>query len=164
MPGWLDRLLHHHREHAEAPPAWSTAPEQSHAYGLHEDATADSFAAGAAFCARFPADAPRLLPADAVEHARAQGCAAWGLCAPRTRNFVGRVGPSPGDARQGGGVVEVETQDGCDDACLLSDLPIMAGLYESAGKEGVYYEIEVVEMAGTVAIGAWSTNHDVRLI
>ena len=41
----------------------------------------------------------------------------------------------------------------CKDVCLLSDLPMMAGLYDVQGKIGVYYEILIHRMDGIIAIG-----------
>jgi hypothetical protein len=157
--GWLDRIVHRHpSDSGAAPPVWSAAPEQSHGDGMYTDATQDSFAAGESFCSHYPVEAPRLLPSDVVERVRAQGCAAWGLSTPHTSNFVGRVGPSPGNSKLKDGLITVETADGCDDTCLFSDLPIMAGLYADVGKEGVYFEVTVLEMSGTIAVGECSTR------
>jgi len=47
----------------------------------------------------------------------------------------------------------VRTEKGCQDTCVMSDLPIMAGLYDIHGRRGVYYEIRVNRMDGVVAIG-----------
>lgn len=51
----------------------------------------------------------------------------------------------------------METARECQDTCLLSDLPILAGLYDVQGKQGVYYEVEIVQMdvndAGIVTVG-----------
>ena len=35
----------------------------------------------------------------------------------------------------------------------MSDLPLMAGLYDIHGRRGVYYEVRVNKMEGVVAIG-----------
>jgi hypothetical protein len=161
--GWLTKVLH--SDHSEssgsasgssssaAPPAWATATEHSYANGRYADASENSFTAGESFCMHNPVFPPALLPSDVVDRINAQGCAAWGLTTPLHRNFVGRVGPSPSDSKGQSGVVTVVTDEKCDDACLMSDLPIMAGLYAQGGKEGVYFEITIREMNGTIAIG-----------
>jgi hypothetical protein len=35
----------------------------------------------------------------------------------------------------------------------MSDLPLMAGLYDIHGRRGIYYEVRVNRMEGVVAIG-----------
>jgi hypothetical protein len=159
--GWFKKLIHHdhesesdaHNAHNAPPPEWAPAPEQSHADGRFEDASTDSFKAGGAFCERYPVERPRLLPSDIVDRIAQQGCAAWGLTQPITSNFHGRVGPIPGDSKGGNGLISVETDDKCDDTCLMSNFPIAAGMYASGRKEGVYFEITVRDMSGTIAIG-----------
>lgn len=144
----------HHSSHpSAAPPEWAPAPEHSHDYGLFSDAPEADLHAGAAFCDAHPVDAPRLLPSDVVERIEALGCRAWGLSYPPFPEFTGRIGVSPGESKGGAAVVRVETQEGCRDACVFSDLPISAGLYDTRGKAGVYFEVTVRRMEGTIAIG-----------
>jgi Ran-binding protein 9/10 len=50
-------------------------------------------------------------------------------------------------------VIKVQTMPQCKDVCLLSDLTMMAGLYDVQGKVGVYYEILIHRMDGIIAIG-----------
>jgi len=61
--------------------------------------------------------------------------------------------PVGGDGSGPLGVVNVQTRPECKDVCLLSDLPIMAGLYDVQGKSGVYYEVHIDRMDGIIAIG-----------
>ncbi|KAI0094358.1 hypothetical protein BDY19DRAFT_912408, partial [Irpex rosettiformis] len=51
-------------------------------------------------------------------------------------------------------VCKVVTGKSCRDTCLFSNLPLMAGLYEIQGKNGVYYEILMKKMDGIIAIGS----------
>jgi hypothetical protein len=39
----------------------------------------------------------------------------------------------------------------------MSDLPLMAGLYDIHGRRGIYYEVRVNRMEGVVAIGTFHT-------
>lgn len=59
------------------------------------------------------------------------------------------------DSKGGLGVVRIQTEPACKDVCLLSDLPILAGLYDTHGKTGIYYEIYVHRMDGIIAIGGF---------
>ncbi|KAF8650328.1 hypothetical protein AX16_005290 [Volvariella volvacea WC 439] len=67
--------------------------------------------------------------------------------------YEARLDASGGKAGSGLGVVKISAFPDCKDVCLLSDLPIMAGLYDIQGKRGVYYEVKVLKMKGTVAVG-----------
>ena len=40
----------------------------------------------------------------------------------------------------------------------MSDLPLMAGLYDILGRRGVYYEVRVNRMDGVVAVGTSSES------
>ena len=91
-----------------------------------------------------------LLPSDAVDKINEIGCRAWGIEVPTTPRFVGYV---QNDSKGGPGVITVQTRPGCKDTCLLSDLPIIAGLYDIQGKTGVYYEIYINRMDGFIALG-----------
>lgn len=70
---------------------------------------------------------------------------------PRFRGYV----QNQNDTKGGPNVVRVQTAPDCKDVCLLSDLPIMAGLYDTQGKSGVYYEILIHRMDGIIAIGEY---------
>lgn len=161
---WLKKKIHHNDQDrsgssgssypAAAPPAWAPAAEESHDLGLYSDAPEDEVQAGEDFCERCPLERPRLLPSDVVERIEALGCRAWGIERPRNSRFVGSVGASPGESKGGPAVVRIETvSDKCRDTCLLSDLPLSAGLYDTRGKAGVYYEITIHQMMGTIALG-----------
>ena len=79
---------------------------------------------------------------------RALGCGAWGLAPPpRDRGAV----VVRADEKRG--VVLVESAPDCRDVCVLSDLPLLAGLYDTRGKEGVYYEVRILRMDGVIAVG-----------
>ena len=90
------------------------------------------------------------MPSDAVDKINAIGCRAWGIEVPTASRFVGYV---QNDSKGGPGVITVQTRAGCKDTCLLSDLPIIAGLYDIQGKMGVYYEIYINRMDGFIALG-----------
>ncbi|KAH9851769.1 hypothetical protein C2E23DRAFT_223965 [Lenzites betulinus] len=55
--------------------------------------------------------------------------------------------------RGGADVVRVVTEAAYQDMCMMSDLPILAGLYDNDGKLGVYYEVKVLRMDGIIAVG-----------
>lgn len=138
----------------EAPPAWTPAAEPSRAFGLKNEAPEDEYEAAEAFCLANPVYAPRFLPSSDVERIREEGCKAWTLLPPTLSRFRGSVRDVPaGRDAKGPKVVEVLTERGCGDTCLMSNYPLMAGLYDVQGKEGVYYEVTVLQMEGVVAIG-----------
>ncbi len=93
---------------------------------------------------------PRLLPSDIIDRINAIGCKAWGIEFPITPRFSGHV---QNDSKGGPGVVVIHTTADCKDVCLLSDLPILSGLYDIQGKHGIYYEILILKMEGILAIG-----------
>ncbi|KII90714.1 hypothetical protein PLICRDRAFT_137107 [Plicaturopsis crispa FD-325 SS-3] len=129
-------------------PAWTPAPENIHAHGKVNEASEDDCEAAISFCLANAPDPPKLLSSDIVDRIKAEGCKAWSIQVPRTPHFAGEVI----SARKGGpSVVQVKTSAECKDTCLLSDLPIMGGLYQR--KKGVYYEILVHRMDGVIAIG-----------
>jgi hypothetical protein len=145
------------------PPDWTPAPEPTHQFGLHSEASDDSYQSAERFCASVPVDPPRLLSSFMVDHVAQQGCRAWGLDHPGPelapgyfRGKITNLAEYVDYKDKAGGipsVVRVITEKGCRDTCLLSNLPILAGLYDVQGKEGVYYEVLVRKMEGTVAIG-----------
>lgn len=140
------------------PPEWQPAPEMRHTYGLYADATEDEYEAAQRFCEQYPPEPPRLLPSDVVERIDSAGCRAWQLVSPPGPRFRGRIYGSEEQGKKGGGagVVRVVTEPGCEDVCLMSDLPILAGLYDIHGKLGVYYEVKVLCMDGLIAVGTRS--------
>ncbi|PFH47905.1 hypothetical protein AMATHDRAFT_42618 [Amanita thiersii Skay4041] len=139
---------------ARHPPEWSAAPEQSHVLGKLSDAPSDDYHAAELFCIRYPPNPPALLPSSTIDQIRTIGCAAWNIETPKTHRFHGRVQDEPNkNADGGGGGVWVSTTAECEDICLFSNLPIMAGLYDVHRKEGVYYEVKVHRMDGTLAFG-----------
>jgi Ran-binding protein 9/10 len=101
-----------------------------------------------------------MLASNAIDRIRLLGCAAWGLEQPATPRFVGRIDRgNQEESGTGAGTWNVCTQKPCKDMCLLSDLPLMAGLYDIHGKLGVYYEVRVNKMEGVVAIGMFPVYH-----
>ncbi|KAI0357600.1 hypothetical protein OH77DRAFT_1451126 [Trametes cingulata] len=135
-----------------APPEWKPAPEASYTDGLYADATEDEYESAERFCAQYPPDPPRLLPSHIVERIDAVGCRAWQLELPRSPRFRALI--QNGGEKRSAGVVSVVTEPSCQDVCLLSDLPILAGLYDIHGKLGVYYEVKILRMDGIIAIGS----------
>jgi Ran-binding protein 9/10 len=59
---------------------------------------------------------------------------------------------------RGAQTVKVVTGEKCKNSCLLSDLPIMAGLDDVKGKLGVYFEVRMNKMNEIVAIGERNTH------
>ncbi|KAI0786168.1 hypothetical protein C8Q75DRAFT_772527 [Abortiporus biennis] len=135
----------------EAPPEWAPAPERSHTFGLCHDATEDEYEAAEDFCARHPPEVPRLLPSHIVERIDSEGCRAWGIEWPRSPRFAGNI-HTHGE-KGGSNIVKITTHNHCGDVCLMSDLPLAAGLYDIQGKIGTYYEVRIDKMDGIIAIG-----------
>ncbi|KAH8109266.1 hypothetical protein DFH11DRAFT_951695 [Phellopilus nigrolimitatus] len=150
--GWFSKHLRPQTS-SDEPPAWTPAVERSRTFGLLNEAPEDEFEKAEAFCAEHPLDAPRLLASSDVDRIRAEGCKAWGLVAPSLSRFRGTIRDVQSDAKGAPKVVEVATEPGCGDACIFSNYPIMAGLYDVQGKEGIYYEVTVLKMDGVIAIG-----------
>jgi hypothetical protein len=165
MPSTL--LLGCHRPAEEhPPPAWNPAPEGSHALGLFNEASDDDWERADAFCTTHPPTPPKLLASDVIDRIRVLGCAAWDLECPADAHFIGHVERSdqikPG-SNSGGGTWKVRTEKRCRDSCVMSDLPLMAGLYDIHGRRGVYYEVRVNRMDGVVAIGtSLESNHTLQ--
>ena len=133
------------------PPQWTPAVEQSHTYGKYEDAAFDEYKEAERFCARYPVEKPKLLPSVMAERLSQEGCKPWGMRLPSSLRFKGRV--ESGSGKGGTGVTRIVTDRNCKDVCIFSDLPIMAGLYDTKGKQGVYYEVVIRKMEGIIAIG-----------
>ncbi|KAG6841842.1 hypothetical protein C0991_006249 [Blastosporella zonata] len=147
---------HYQPPGTSAPPGWAPAPESSHQFGLKNEAPEDEFESAETFCADQPVDAPRLLSTNVIERINTIGCRVWGLETPHLNRFRGSI-CNPEDSKNGDGFVQVETTPNCGDTCLMSNLPLVAGLYEIQGKEGAYYEVTIIEMdpdsQGFIAIG-----------
>ncbi|KAI0035177.1 hypothetical protein K488DRAFT_76756 [Vararia minispora EC-137] len=127
-----------------APPRWAPAPEIS-------EASEQDFEAGVAFCDAYPLDQPKLISSAAVERIHERGCGAWGLVKPAHHHFSGLVN---GDNKSGlAGSWRVVTDKTCKDSCITSDLPVVGALYEHRGKRGIYFEVRINKMEGTIAVG-----------
>ncbi|KAG6868762.1 hypothetical protein C0993_011031 [Termitomyces sp. T159_Od127] len=138
----------------EQPPQWAPAPETSHKLGLVNEAPEQEFEAAEVFCATYPIEPPHLLPTYVIERINAVGCKVWGLETPRLSRFIGSI-RNPEDAKNEAAVARVETSPNCGDTCILSNYPLVAGLYEFKGKQGAYYEVSIIELIeeGFVAVG-----------
>ncbi|PPQ98683.1 hypothetical protein CVT24_003310 [Panaeolus cyanescens] len=130
----------------EQPPEWAPAPEKSYAYGKYNEAPEDEYEAGEQFCTDNPLWPPQLLPSHVVDEIAKRGCAVWGLQIPPRPRFRGEI-------KQGPAVISVTTSSECNDSCILSTLPIIGGLYDTQGKNGVYYEVCIRKMNGFIAVG-----------
>ena len=125
------------------------------------------------FCARYPPHPPILVPSALVDRIQRLGCSAWGLelpqldydSKPRFFGSIHNVHPQDDLAESHGttsekqlgirNVIQVRTTEACKDVSLLSNLPILAGLYDIKGKEGVYFEVKIINMQGFIAIGSF---------
>jgi Ran-binding protein 9/10 len=147
-------------EERQPPPSWKPAPERPHTFGLLHEASDDDWERAEEFCRTHPLNPPRILPSNSIDRIQLLGCAAWGLERPNTNRFVGRIQrgnqnkPSNGD-----GPWKVCTQKSCQDTCVMSDLPLMTGLYDIHGRRGIYYEVRVNRMEGVVAVGTLPASH-----
>ncbi|XP_006455777.1 hypothetical protein AGABI2DRAFT_76541 [Agaricus bisporus var. bisporus H97] len=138
--------------HSSAPPAWAAAPEQINARGKYADAPEDEYQAAESFCQTYPPYPAQLVPSHIIDNIKSIGEKAWGLSYPTLNRFSGTI-INPTDSKGSSGVVKVTTTPMCGDVCLMSDLPILAGLYGIKGKTGVYYEVLINRMDGLIAIG-----------
>lgn len=158
--GWLSRHLkgkNVDRTPADdsLPPEWTPAAEESRKDGLYNEAPEDEFEEAERFCEANPVDPPRFLASYDVDHIRASGARAWGLVQPSLTRFRGKVLNVDAERKGGKKVVEVITERGCGDTCVLSNFPILGGVYDIQGKEGVYFEVTMLKMEGIVAIGTF---------
>lgn len=150
-PGSSSRTSY--RPSGPAPPQWAPAPERSHTLGLYNEAEVDDFERAEEFCRAHPPNLPRLLASDTIERIASQHGAIWCLEWPNSSRFVGRV-ESDFKGTNSVSNSKVITDERCKDVCLLSNLPLMAGLYDVSRKtKGVYYEVQVNRMDGVIAIG-----------
>jgi len=137
-----------------SPPKWAPAPELSYTEGKFADAPENEYRDAERVCKIYPPEPPRLLPSDVVDRINIEGGKVWGLEFPAGPRFQGQViNINSGQEKRGPAVVQVMTRPDCGGVSLLSNLPIMAGLYELQGKTGVYYEIMIQRMNGIIAVG-----------
>ena len=169
MPSTLRifRVLSRRRPSEErGPPRWKPSSERSHKLGLLNEASDYDYERAKAFCKSHRPNPPKLLPSNVIDSIRLLGCAAWGLEYPTNSRFAGQIERSDQTkSGSGGGTWKVRTEKGCQDTCIMSDLPVMAGLYDIHGRRGVYYEIRVNRMDGVVAIGKFlDGTHESRAL
>ena len=144
------------------PPQWTPAIENPHKHGRYSEATAEDYESAERFCDRNSVDLPKFLPSHTVERISQEGCKPWGMNEPyinSRRSFKGKVEPRNKDLA---GVTKVVTEVRCKDTCIFSNLPIMAGLYDTGVQKGVYYEVVVRKMGGIIAIGICNSTNPPR--
>jgi hypothetical protein len=122
------------------------------AHGKYSDAPDDEYQAAESFCHTYPPYPPQLVPSHIIDNITSLGGKAWGLSYPTLNRFSGSI-LNPTDSKGSSGVVKVTTTPVCGDVCLMSNLPILAGLYGIKAKTGVYYEVLINRMDGLIAIG-----------
>ena len=148
---WFKRAIGH-GSIQDNPPEWKPAPEQSRIHGLFNEAPTNEYRAAEDFCRHNALYPPRILPSNDVDRIKEQGCKAWSLLEPGLKpRFKGRVRDIGSVSKSK--LVEVRSDSGCGDVCIMSNLPIMGGHYDIRGKQGVYFEVTVKQMQGIVAIG-----------
>ncbi|TDL22139.1 hypothetical protein BD410DRAFT_770650 [Rickenella mellea] len=139
---------------SEALPAWAPAAGESLKDGKFSDAPEYEYREAEKWCRRVPVASAAPIPAYLIDRINAEGCKAWDIVQPsphsRFRGFIQNI---QGHKEGGPKVVHVHSAKDCGDYCLMSNLPLMAGMYGIQGKEGVYYEVQVRQMQGTIAIG-----------
>ncbi|KIJ17574.1 hypothetical protein PAXINDRAFT_9518 [Paxillus involutus ATCC 200175] len=141
------------------PPEWTSAPQQSHVYGRFNEASEEDCDRADAFCSLNGIESARLLPSSDIECITVQRCTAWELEFQQTdlsfrqrQTFDGKIDNlSKNDAR--GATIKVETTKECKDCCVISNLPLIAGLYYRPSDGGVYYELTIQKMNGVIALG-----------
>lgn len=163
MPSTLSHPRRRPAEERHPPPAWKPASERSHTLGLFHEASDDDYERAKAFCTAHRPTPPILLPSNVIDRIRLQGCSAWGLERPTDARFIGHIERGyQAKSHLGGGTWKVRTEKRCRDTCVMSDLPLMAGLYDIHDRRGVYYEVRVNRMEGVVAIGTFLVSYSVR--
>lgn len=105
-------------------------------------------------CTRGGIETPKPLPPEMLSRLSQEGCRLWTMVSPDYYTFKGRV-ESGAD-----GVTTVFTDKECQDACIFSNWPIMAGLCDVKEQKGVYYEIVVKKREGTIIMG--NTPHEIQ--
>ena len=133
------------------PPEWTAAAEPSHDWGLKSEATETEYEDAEFFCKQNPLEPPKFVDSRLVDQIRDERAAAWKIEAPSSHRFRG-------DIRNTKSSVNISTSTECEDFCLISNLPIIAGHYSRHSQHGVYYEITVNRMdsKAVVAIGTFS--------
>ncbi|TFY78143.1 hypothetical protein EWM64_g5869 [Hericium alpestre] len=138
------------------PPEWAAAPERSHTYGLVNEASEDDWEWAERFCKAYPMKAPGLLNSDVLERIKGpEGCGPWTMqfWSHTTDRFIGKIET---DVKGIGvaGATRVRTEKGCKDCSILSNLPIVAGMYAvPPTAKGAYFEVRINKMKGVIAIG-----------
>ncbi|KAK7437360.1 hypothetical protein VKT23_018605 [Stygiomarasmius scandens] len=131
----------------DAPPEWTISEQKSYRWGRYNEAPEEEYAAAEAFCAQYPVFDPIVVPSHAIDRIKEDGGKAWGIELPTPydmQRFSGRIENVSSGSKKS--VVHVETDKKCKDFCLMSNLPIMAGLYDTSGRTGVYYEVVIKKM------------------
>jgi hypothetical protein len=149
------------------PPAWTSAPEQSYVYGRFNEASEQDCDRADSFCALNAVERARLLPSSDIDRIAGEGSNAWGLefhltdpSFTQRQTFQGTIDNQ--NKLGGTGIVtRVETTKGCKDCCLISNLPLISGLYyrPPARERGVYFELTIHKMNGVIAIGHSTAVH-----
>ncbi|KAF9222967.1 hypothetical protein BS17DRAFT_782886 [Gyrodon lividus] len=149
----------HGRRSSPPPPEWTSAPQQSHVYGRFNEASEADCDRADNFCSSNGIESARLLPSSDLERIAAEGCTAWELEFQQTdlsftqrQTFDGKI-DNQSKSNRTGIVRKVETTEECKDCCLISNLPLIAGLYYRPLDGGVYYELTIQKMKGVIAIG-----------
>ena len=147
-----------------SPPRWTPAIEPSYENGRYSDATLEDCEAAKRFCDHNPVDSPKLLSSHTVERISEEGCKPWEMKEPDT-NLLGQfkgIKVEPQNEDLAGVTKVVSTKVLCEDTCIFSNLPIMAGLYDTGKQTGVYYEVVIEKMGGIIAIGISSSTNPPR--
>ncbi|KAJ7600115.1 ankyrin repeat-containing domain protein [Mycena floridula] len=120
-----------------------------------------------------PPDSSQLLIAASLDKVRNEGVWAWGFNAPQTQDqytnnldvlFLEIATPEGGGfhgsihnpvyGTEMRGVVSITSLSTTTRTCLLSNLPLIGGSYTiSPNKRGIYYEVRILEMQRSVAVG-----------
>ncbi|KAJ7600180.1 ankyrin repeat-containing domain protein [Mycena floridula] len=122
--------------------------------------------------AKFPPDSSQLVIAGSLDKVREEGAWAWGFYSPHTLDqytnnldilFLDIATPQGGGfhgsihnplyGTQTRGVVSITALSTTTATCLLSNLPLVGGKYMiSPNKQGVYYEVRILEMEHVVGV------------
>ncbi|KAF9028529.1 hypothetical protein BDP27DRAFT_1327300 [Rhodocollybia butyracea] len=125
--------------------------------GQFNEASDQEYQDGRSFCLEYPLLPPSLVPSHIIDRIKSDGAKAWGLATPPASHyrFSGSVENIIPDSK-GQDIVHVSTTRLCKDYCLVSNLPIAVGMYDTFGRDGVYFEIVIQEMhppASFLAVG-----------
>ncbi|PCH39827.1 hypothetical protein WOLCODRAFT_161898 [Wolfiporia cocos MD-104 SS10] len=152
------------RKNSAGSAGFSGTLQPSDIYRPQNDATSESFRDAKAFCDQNPVEAAQNLSSSDLQRIRERGCGAWGLEVPRPSSDQVRPIQVEDCKSDTGQFLRVTTFSnppnlGDPELCLLSDLPIIPGLYGTNGSRGVYYEVTIEQMAGMIAIGTACKPH-----